>query len=376
MSTFQYYEFLALDGPISDEGLRYAEGCSSRAEVSRYRWTNSYHWGDFHGSQARLLQYYDAFFYFADWGSFRFCLAFPEGSLPLSAVESYLTEGGDEFGAALSCSDQSGRLVLCWDYQEDAVYWDDPVDISGMLGRLAGIREQILRGDYRALFIGWLAGFYWDEDYSDEELLPPIPAGMNVLSGELKSLADQLQLNQDALQAAVDFSRDSRMPESLPISDVVDGLSAEEMKQLLIRVGEGDERRVKAELIKKTVPQVVADSSERILCRTFSEKMLQVEKQRKEAQEKQAEMKRLQEERLRREHLELIFDQAEALWKQLDSMLVKKTASVYDSVARQLEELRDAYLQADESNAFAEHLAVFRGRYGRRPALMRRLDQL
>ena len=37
MSEYQYYEFAAIDGPISDEGLRYARGCSSRAEVSRVR---------------------------------------------------------------------------------------------------------------------------------------------------------------------------------------------------------------------------------------------------------------------------------------------------------------------------------------------------
>ena len=41
MSEYQYYEFAAIDGPISDEGLRYARGCSSRANVSRVRWQNN-----------------------------------------------------------------------------------------------------------------------------------------------------------------------------------------------------------------------------------------------------------------------------------------------------------------------------------------------
>src|SRR6266566_1171795 len=50
MSEYQYYEFAAIDGPISDEGLRYARGCSSRANVSRVRWQNTYTFGDFHGS--------------------------------------------------------------------------------------------------------------------------------------------------------------------------------------------------------------------------------------------------------------------------------------------------------------------------------------
>jgi hypothetical protein len=47
VSEYQYYEFVAIDGPISDEGLRYARGCSSRAEVSRVRWKNEYQFGNF-----------------------------------------------------------------------------------------------------------------------------------------------------------------------------------------------------------------------------------------------------------------------------------------------------------------------------------------
>ena len=90
MSEYQYYEFVALDGPISDEGLRYAEGCSSRAEVSRVHWRNEYNFGDFSGSVERLLQNYDAHFYIANWGSVRFALAFPEGVLDLKMVQPYV----------------------------------------------------------------------------------------------------------------------------------------------------------------------------------------------------------------------------------------------------------------------------------------------
>jgi hypothetical protein len=71
MSEYQYYEFAAIDGPISDEGLRYARACSSRANVSRVRWQNTYTFGDFHGSVDTLLKYYDAHFYIANWGTAR-----------------------------------------------------------------------------------------------------------------------------------------------------------------------------------------------------------------------------------------------------------------------------------------------------------------
>lgn len=79
MSEYQYYEFAAIDGPISEAGLRYAEGCSSSAEVSRVRWQNTYNYGDFRGSVDTLLKHYDAHFYIANWGTVRLGLAFPKG---------------------------------------------------------------------------------------------------------------------------------------------------------------------------------------------------------------------------------------------------------------------------------------------------------
>src|SRR5512141_803713 len=79
MSEYPYYEVAAIDGPISGEGFRYSRACSSRANVSRVRWQNTYDFGDFHGSVDTLLKYYDAHFYIANWGTVRLGLAFPQG---------------------------------------------------------------------------------------------------------------------------------------------------------------------------------------------------------------------------------------------------------------------------------------------------------
>ena len=56
MSEYQYYEFKAIDGPISDEGLRYARSCSNRANVSRVLWQTTYILGDSHRSVDTLLK--------------------------------------------------------------------------------------------------------------------------------------------------------------------------------------------------------------------------------------------------------------------------------------------------------------------------------
>ena len=118
MSEYQYYEFVAVDGPISDEGLRYARGCSSRAEVSRFRWHNEYHFGDFHGKEETLLKHYDAHFYIANWGTVRLGLAFPEGCLPQEAIQPYL-RGGERYEETLTIQEVGHRCIVWWERNEE-----------------------------------------------------------------------------------------------------------------------------------------------------------------------------------------------------------------------------------------------------------------
>src|SRR6059058_4620080 len=111
MSEYQYYEFAAIDGPISDAGLRYARGCSSRANVTPVRWQNTYTFGDFHGSVDTLLKYYDAHFYIANWGTVRLGLAFPKGAITPEVIQPYL-RGGEPYENTLTIKEISNRCMI------------------------------------------------------------------------------------------------------------------------------------------------------------------------------------------------------------------------------------------------------------------------
>ena len=54
----------------------------------------------------------------------------------------------------------------------------------------------------------------------------------------------------------------------------------------------------------------------------------------------------------------------------------QKVASAYEQAAAQLQELRAAYIQADDSAAFNQKLSEFRHRYSHRPAMLRRIQTL
>ena len=114
MSEYQYYEFAALDGPISDKGLHYAQSCSSRANVSRTRWQNTYTFGDFRGSVDTLLKYYDAHFYIANWGTVRLGLAFPTGAIAPETIQPYL-RGGERYEDTLTVTESGNRYIVWWD---------------------------------------------------------------------------------------------------------------------------------------------------------------------------------------------------------------------------------------------------------------------
>ncbi|HET9986825.1 MAG TPA: hypothetical protein VFQ38_24830 [Longimicrobiales bacterium] len=72
MSEYQYYEFLAIDRPLTDQQLRELRAVSTRAEITPTRFTNHYEWGDLKADPARWMErYFDAFLYVANWGTQR-----------------------------------------------------------------------------------------------------------------------------------------------------------------------------------------------------------------------------------------------------------------------------------------------------------------
>lgn len=70
MSEYQYYEFQAVDRPLTAKQMGKLRRISTRAEISPHRFTNVYNFGDFKGDPVKLMaRYYDAFLYLADWGT-------------------------------------------------------------------------------------------------------------------------------------------------------------------------------------------------------------------------------------------------------------------------------------------------------------------
>lgn len=62
MSEYQYYEFQALDPPLSREEMQTPRGFSSRAQITPTSFVNEYSFGSFKGNEVEwMAKYFDAF---------------------------------------------------------------------------------------------------------------------------------------------------------------------------------------------------------------------------------------------------------------------------------------------------------------------------
>jgi hypothetical protein len=76
MSEFQYYEFVALDRPLSATERKRLRAITSRATITSTRLVNTCEWGNFKADPRDLVaKCFDAFLYYANWGTRRLIIA-------------------------------------------------------------------------------------------------------------------------------------------------------------------------------------------------------------------------------------------------------------------------------------------------------------
>ena len=167
MSEYQYYEFQAIDRPLTEKEMGELRSYSTRARITPTSFINDYSWGSFKGDEdAWMKKYFDAFLYFANWGTHLFKLRLPSRLLNLDTADLYCP------GGAAFASEKNGKVILTFVSEDEG--GDDWVEGEGRLSSLISVRAEIARGDLRAPYLGWLLCPQSRElDNEDEE--PPVP---------------------------------------------------------------------------------------------------------------------------------------------------------------------------------------------------------
>ena len=231
MSEYQYYEFLAIDRPLTSKEMSALRALSTRAHITPVSFTNEYQWGDFKGNPNDLMRrFFDAHVYVANWRTAIFMVR-----LPIEAL-SEKTAGAMAVNGVLDFESTKTHWVITWILEESENYDRFAAeDGRGWMARLAPVRDELLRGDIRSLYIGWLAALTRGM-VDDEEMEPMAVEGLRNLTAAQQALAEFLEVDRDLLAAAGLGSPAPRdeAPGQKEMEDWLEGLPRDEVLKLIL----------------------------------------------------------------------------------------------------------------------------------------------
>src|SRR3990167_7222141 len=194
MSEYQYYEFIAIDESLTPKQMAELRSRSSRANITPTSFVNDYKWGNLKGDTVDWMRrYFDAHVYVANWCTCLLYLRVPKSAFDAETLRAFKTK------TVFSVEQTKTHWLLAWGLDESENYDRfAEEDGRGWMGRLAPLRDELLRGDMRPLYLGWLVGVSAGE-VDDEATEPPPPPGLSRLTAAQRSLAEFLEVDEDLL---------------------------------------------------------------------------------------------------------------------------------------------------------------------------------
>ena len=348
---------------------------STRADITPSGFRNHYEWGNLKADPADWIRrYFDAFVYTANWCSCQLTLRLPRSTFRKAELQAFAARPS----LAIDAADEHWIIVWSLDESEDhdRFAMDDG---SGWMRRLSPVRDELLRGDLRPLYLGWLAAASVDA-FEDDVLEPALPHGLADLSPAQQALVEFLAIDPDLLAAAAAASPAAAQHDG-DLDSWLTQWTPQEMAAVIKRMAQGHgqaaERQVRAHhaaWLKACRPQSSPGSTRRSLARLRHEAdAASVIRQRQEARDRAA--REAEQRRLREAHLRQMMIDAKARWAAADAQAQRGSASGYGQAVRILAELAEGYALTATSKAFDLELRRLLVRHATRGALLRRLSE-
>ncbi|HEY7118501.1 MAG TPA: hypothetical protein VH475_18065 [Tepidisphaeraceae bacterium] len=370
MSEYQYYEFLAVDRPLTPKQIEQVRAFSSRADITSTSFVNEYNWGDFKGDPAKFLErWFDLMLYYANWGTHTLMMGLPADALPEGIVKAYCV------GEAAWFKIHGEKMLLGFDSQDDSGDYDESYDWS--MASLAPIREELLRGDLRPLYLGWLLCAH-NGELAEGDAEPPVPPGMGKLSAAQTELVDFLRIDEDLLELAAGASA-PREERTQDVGRIVAMLSPADREELLTQFLAGDDPRLAMKVLRRHGAGVLPGKT---TGRTVGELLAEADRRRAEREE--AERHRRAAARARRDaetarqrtaELDALLSQGERPWQEVETLVGTKTPGNYERAVSLLIDLRDAAARTAALDAFTRRVEEIRARHAKKSTFIDRLKK-
>jgi hypothetical protein len=375
MSEYQYYEFRAVDRPLDDRQMQKLRAVSSRAVITPTSFVNEYNWGDFKGDPDEWMEkYFDAFLYFANWGTRRFMLRFPKRLFDADAATAYC------IGDSTFVKSRGDYVVLSF---ESNCEGDDWIESEGWLASMIPLRSEILCGDLRCLYLAWLLCVQ-NGEVDDDEVEPCVPANLDELSASERSFADFFGIDDDLIEVAARTSSRSfpGHENRKELESWVHSLSEEEKDAILLRAM-ADEAQLGTELRIRFAREAGSRNKPEIneQRRTAGELLKAAEelteKKGCQAAEQAAAEKARKEKEMaaaRDNYLRSLAGKENEIWLKIESLISTKQPGRYDEAVKLLVDLHDLAERGGKTENFLSLYRELRRKHEKKPSLLRKLQ--
>lgn len=370
MGEYTYHEFLAQDRPLTKKQMAELRDISSRAEITPTSFWNEYHWGDLKADPLDLLaRYFDVYLYTGYETDRQIGIRLPLDAPSPALLEQYLVGETAWVQKTKHCRVLS--LIV-----SEGEFEPEPVD--RYLGRIAPLRLDVLKGDLRSLYLGWLVGI-WEAD--EEALEPPVPAGLRELTPALKALTRFFDLDRDLLKAAAETS-----PRMTPRGDEAAARAwlaertEEERQELLVSALLDGETLAAARGSFRLVGghEGTFSSAPRRTVRELRERADAIRERRQARQWEEIRRQREEREALEREarkrHLAAVATREGEVWKEVHDLIATRAPKSYDAAVRHLVDLREVLHEQGRTEEMQRRVADLRAQHGKKDTLLKRLD--
>jgi len=371
MSEYQYYEFQAIDRPLTEREIATLRGFSSRATITPTRFVNNYSYGSFKGNASEwMAQYFDAFVYLANWGTHAFMLRLPARVLSLETAQRYCV--GDA-----ACARAKGEHVVLEFRSEDEAGGEWIGEENGTLASLLPLRAELAGGDLRALYLAWILSAQLGE-LDGGDLEPPCPPGLGKLTAALEALVEFMRIDRDLIEVAAAASPELVATDDTALKGWVEDLPEAEKTTLLVRLVGGAEAHLPAELLRR-FRESRASAAPPVKARTVGELLRAAQGRAEERRRHKAEQAAREKARREREaaearerHLSALARREAEAWRELDALIATKQTKKYDEAVALLTDLRDVCARGGRQAETATRLARLREEHAKKPSLIER----
>jgi hypothetical protein len=376
VSEYQYYDFKAIDHALTKTEMAALRAISTRAVITTTSFTNHYEWGDLKADPLKLLEkYFDAFVYVANWGTREFHFRLPQELADLKHFKSILP------GKAVRLRSAGKFVIIAFESEvESDNDWDDG---TGWMGSLVSLRSDLLRGDLRCLYLGWLMCAQ-DEEFSGEVLEPPVPAGLRERTASLDSLIEFLGIDEDLIEVAAAASVPLKAgPSRKVLATWIRGLTENDKNDLIVDALLDSGERWRNELLHRFQRESASAEIHGKTERRSVKDLLTAARARAGERARQLSAKRAADAARKKEkdkadralYLDHLAKREKAVWKQVETYIQKRQPKDYDRAVLLLADLHDLAVRQEDETGFQLTMEELRKTHAAKESFLGRLTK-